>query len=546
MSRIILFVVLLAIDYSSFAQNSGISRPKLVVGLVVDQMRWDYMYKYYGQYGEGGFKRLMNDGFNCQNTMVNYLPTFTAPGHACIYTGSVPAIHGIAGNDFVDYATCTPRYCVEDKAERCICSGDISEASMSPRNLLVTTITDELRLATNFRSKVYGFALKDRGCIIPSGHLANGAYWYDDETGNFVTSTYYKNGNPEWLQKLNKRKLADSLVGLNWNLFNTSPGAYNQSIGDDNRYEGKLKGEAAPVFPHNVALLKGKDRYSVIKRTPWGNTLTFEAAKACANAEQMGKDEETDFLCVSLSSTDYVGHMFAPQSIEVQDVYMRLDRDIANFLSYLDKTVGKNNYLFFLTADHGGAHNPNYLSDINIPGGFLSTKMKAELNAHLKPIFNRDDIVLLYENYSVYLDDSAMIKNNINRENVKDAIISFLKQKTEISFVADMERLDKNPLPEPIRTMAINGYNRMRSGVILAIPNPGWFEGYVGVTTGTSHGTWNPYDAHIPLLWYGWHIPKGETYSVVNMTDIAATLAALLHIQMPSGCIGKPIGGVVK
>jgi predicted AlkP superfamily pyrophosphatase or phosphodiesterase len=543
MRKLFIFCISFAQIFGAMAQRTAkVERPKLVVGIVIDQMRWDYLYRYYDLYRENGFKRLMNDGFNCQNTMINYLPSFTAPGHACIYTGSVPSIHGIAANDFVDNYSCTSTYCVDDRTVRRVLEGDTGIVSMSPRNLLASTITDELRLATNFKSRVYGVAVKDRASIIPAGHLANGAYWFDDSTGNFQSSTYYKEASPSWLRAFNKRRTPDSLVAQNWNLLYPA-NQYDQSIVDNNIYEHALKGESAPVFPHNVSMLKGRERYEVIKKIPAGNTLTFQAAKACMEGTGLGKGSDPDFLCVSLSSSDYVGHQFAPNSIEVEDMYLRLDADLAAFLDYLDKSVGKGNYLLFLTADHGAAHNPQYLIDEKMPAGFLSTHIKDELNAYLKPMFNRDDIVSYFINYQVYFNDTMIRTTHRDREKIKDAVITYFKTKPEIGYVVDMENMSRAPLPELIHTMVVNGYCRGRSGAIEVIPNPGWFEGY-GVA-GTTHGTWHPYDTHIPLLWYGWHIPKGETHTVVNMTDIAPTLAALLHIQMPNGCIGKPVVEIV-
>ena len=552
MKRYLICFLVLVIGFSSCVKKAArIERPKLVVGLVIDQMRWDYLYRYYERYGNDGFKRLMRDGYNCQNTMVNYLPTFTAPGHTCIYTGSVPSIHGIAGNNWHDNQTAQNVYCVDD--DKVWLVGDSSKkASYSPRNLLTTTITDELKLATNFRSKVYGIAIKDRGAILPAGHSANAAYWYNDKNGNFVTSTYYDTAyqNPDWLKAFNKRNLADSLVKLNWTLMD-APGSYTQSTKDNNAYEDAFKGENEPVFPHQFDKFSKADRLSALKSMPAGNTLTLQMAEACIDGADLGDDEETDFLCVSLSSPDYVGHQFAPNSMEQEDIYMRLDREIADFMNYLDKNVGKGQYLMFLTADHGGAHNPQFLKDKSIPAG-IAFNLTDDLNKYLKDVYKKDvKLVDAIVNYQVCLNDTLLAGNkSFSRDDVKREIRNWLlnvmpaKYAGPVSYVIDMEDMSKTAGPEPIRTMAINGYNYARSGCLQIVFNPGWFESDHFV--GTTHGNWNPYDAHIPLIWYGWHVPKGETHSVVDMTDISPTLAALLHIQMPNGCIGKPIAELIK
>jgi predicted AlkP superfamily pyrophosphatase or phosphodiesterase len=554
MKRYFLLFLAFVMSFSSCVhQQQGVSRPKLVVGLVIDQMRWDYLYRYESRYGNDGFKRLMRDGFNCENTMINYLPSFTAPGHACIYTGSVPSINGIAGNNWIDNLTGKSTYCVDDTTVSL--AGDEKKApSMSPRNLLTTTITDELRLATNFRSRVYGIAIKDRGAILPAGHTANAAYWYNDKTGDFVTSSYYDKQfqNPAWLQAFNKRGIADSLVKQNWQLLYDAA-SYTQSTKDLNGYEEPFKGEKDPVFPHKLSELGKADRLGAVKAMPAGNTLTFMMAKACmegAEGGQLGSSTYPDFLCVSLSSTDYVGHQFAPNSVEIEDMYLRLDKEIASFLNYLDKSLGKGNYLLFLTADHGGAHNPQFLKDKNVPAG-VWFNVVADLNMYLKEQFKKEQLVRDIMNYQVFLNESVITGDaSLNREKIKASIQNWLvnimpvKYNVSVSYVMDMEDMNKTAVPEPIRTMAINGYNHLRSGSLQIVLNPGWFE--ADRFTGTTHGTWNPYDAHVPLLWYGWHVGKGKTDNQLNMIDISATIAALLHIQMPNGCIGKPISEVVK
>ncbi len=534
-----LFIVLLIVGLSSCVhKQDSVERPKIVVGLVVDQMRWDYLYRYYDLYGKDGFRRLLKHGYNCQNTSINYIPANTAPGHTCIYTGSVPSIHGIAGNNWIDNQSGQNVYCVDDKNVHLV--GDESKApSYSPANLLTTTITDELKLATNLRSKVYGVAIKDRGSILPGGHLANAAYWYSDKTGGFTTSSYYPNQNPAWLQAFNKRKAGDSLVKLGWRLLYPAD-KYIQSTVDASNYEKAFKSEKAPVFPHVFDTLADSDRYAVLKSMPAGNTYSIMMAKACMEGEAMGKGNETDFMAISLSSTDYIGHQFAPNSIEIEDCYLRLDLEIASLLRYLDERYGRDNYLFFLSADHGGAHNTTFLSDLDVPAGVLSGAFGADLNEYLKKNLGVDSLIQGLANYQVFINYNKLAKSGMQIANVKKVIMDWLNKRPEVAYVIDMDNMDGTPVPEPIKQMAVNGYNKNRSGIIQMVLNPGWYENG-GKTTGMTHGSWNPYDTHIPLLWYGWHIPKGETNNPYNMTDISATLAALLHIQTPNGCIGKPI-----
>jgi predicted AlkP superfamily pyrophosphatase or phosphodiesterase len=540
---VLFFVLFIGVFASCKRKNADVERPKLVIGVVIDQMRWDYLYRYYDRYGNNGFKRILRDGYECRQASINYLPSFTAPGHTCIYTGSVPSIHGIAGNDWVDRLTGKVTYCVDDNTVKT--TGDESEAgSMSPANLLTTTVTDELRLATNFKSRVYGVALKDRASILPAGHLANAAYWYNEKTGNFVSSTYYKNPNPDWLKAFNKRKCGDSLVKTGWDLL-YDVDTYVQSTADSTPYEGAFKWEQAPVFPRRFDTLPEDVRNGLVKMIPAGNTFSILMAKACIEGESLGKGEATDFLALSLSSTDYVGHRFAPNSMETEDTYLRLDKDIADLIKYLDRRYGRNKYLMFLTADHGGAHNPQFLTDNGVPAGVEAASATADLNSSIKLAFGIDSLVTFTENYQICLNEALLAASGLDRETIRVSIMSWLRDMPQIAYVIDMENVWRNTVHEPIRTMAINGYHKTRSGSIQIILNPGWYDNG-GRISGTTHGTWNPYDTHIPLLWYGWHIPKGSSSEPVNMTDIAPTIADLLHIQMPNGCIGKPIQGVLR
>lgn len=529
--------------------SASLPRPKLVVGIVVDQMRWDYLYRFYDRYGSGGFKRLLNEGFTCENTNVDYIPTVTAAGHTCIYTGSVPAIHGIAGNDFIIQATGKSMYCTEDSTVKTV--GSTSNAGkMSPRNLLTTTVTDELRLATNFRSKVIGIALKDRGGILPAGHTANAAYWFDDKTGNWITSTYYMNSLPKWVDNFNGQKLAENYLKTDWTLvypLNT----YTQSTADDNKYEGKFAGTDAPTLPVKTSsLYKGSLGLGLIRSTPYGNSLTLDFAVAAINGEQLGNNGATDFLAISLSSTDYVGHQFGINSIEIEDTYIRLDRDLAAFLTYLDANVGTGNYTVFLTADHGAAHNTAFLNDHNIPGGVWDDAATLkDMNAFLMDKYKVDNLVLGLTNYQVNFNNAVVKYLRLDEDALKNDCIRFLQKLPFVAFAVDMQKVQTANIPDELRSRIINGYNPDRSGVIQIILKPGWFTGHGSADhgpTGTTHGTWNPYDTHIPLVFMGWGIQHGSLTRPTHMTDISATVAALLHIQAPNGSIGVPISEVLK
>ncbi|MCJ8210588.1 alkaline phosphatase family protein [Mucilaginibacter sp. RS28] len=523
---------------------AGLPRPKLVVGIVIDQMRWDYLYRYYDRYQAGGFKRMLNEGFTCENTQIDYLPTETAPGHSCIYTGSVPAIHGIAANEFIIQATGKQIYCTDDSAINGVGTTSIA-GKMSPRNLQATTITDQLRLATNFRSKVIGIALKDRASILPAGHTPTGAYWFDDTSGNWITSTYYTNDLPAWVKGFNEGTTLKNYLSKQWTTLYPAE-TYVQSTADNSPYEGKYRGETAPVFPHDLAAISRNNFYGAIRSSPFGISFTLDFARTAIENEQLGKHPETDFLAVSLSSTDYVGHQFGPNSMEVEDIYLRLDKDLAAFFSYLDAKVGKGNYTAFLTADHGAAHNPKFLMDHEMPAGYFNPIAVAkELNAMLEKKYDAKNLVLEIGSYEVNLNNPLIEEKKLNADVIKFDVINYLQKLPGVLYVVDCQKAQMAAVPEWIRTRIINGYNPEHSGSIIVILKSGFYGGAMNAT-GTTHGTWSPYDTHIPLLFMGWGVQHGSLNRETHMTDISATLAALLHIQVPSGCIGQPIPEVLK
>lgn len=526
-------------------KSTVLARPKLVVGLVVDQMRWDYLYRFHDLYvPNGGFKRLLGEGFTCENTFIPYLPTVTAAGHTCIYTGSVPAIHGIVGNSWYDNKYQKNVYCTDDSTVATVGSTTVAVGKMSPHNLFATTIGDELRLATNFRGKVIGVACKDRASILPAGHTPNGAYWYDVHTGNFVTSTYYRNELPDWVSHFNNRHIVDSLYRLNWNLIAPENVYLENAARDDAPYEATPLQDGQRTFPYELQSFAGKD-YARIMSTPYANTLTAELAKAAIKGEDLGKDDITDLLAVSFSSPDYIGHAYGPNSWEQLDDYLRLDREIGSLLDFLDQQVGKGNYTVFLSADHGVAHIADYLKENKLPGGaFSASQMRKDMNDRLKDKYGFGNIILAIDEYKVLLNNELLSRSeNINREDLTNWIINYLLNREEISAAFAINRIGQAVIPEVIRERATNGYYAQRSGQIEFIVKPGYYD---GANTGTTHGEWNPYDAHIPLLWYGWGINHGTTNRETYMTDIAPTIAALLHIQMPSGTVGKVILEALK
>lgn len=545
MKKIVISLFVILSISSSFAQKKTVkksiqSKPKLVVGIMIDQMRWDFLYRYADRYSNNGFKKLMKEGFNCENTYIPYAQSVTAVGHSTVYTGTTPTVHGIFSNDWYSRTLKRSIYCTEDSTVS-ILGGTEKSDPMSPKNLWTTTICDELRLATNFKSKTIGIAIKDRGGILPAGHSANAAYWYEELNGNWITSSYYMKELPSWVSTFNNKKEVDNYYKNDWNTLYPIT-TYTQSSEDNKGYEEKFSHEKEPVFPHELKSKIGKD-YGTIRNTPFGNSFTFSFAKSAIQNELLGKRNVTDFLAVSLSSPDYIGHQFGPNSIEIEDTYLRLDLELASFLSYLDNELGKDNYLVFLTADHGVAHIPGYLNENKIPASYVMNTSKEQLSKLVAAKFKLNNIIENVSNYQFYLNYKAIDSAGLQIDEIKSFIIKKLLEDETVLTAYDISELSETNLPKEIKEKFAKGYNSKFSGDIQFILKSGYFS---GKKTGTTHGTWNPYDARIPLLFYGWNIKKGNTKEKKYMTDIAPTIAALLNIQEPNGSIGNVITELFK
>jgi predicted AlkP superfamily pyrophosphatase or phosphodiesterase len=488
---------------------------------------------------------MLNEGFSCENAYINYIPSVTGIGHSTVYTGSVPAIHGITGNDWIIQATGKTMYCAADSTVSTVGSNSESAGKMSPKNMLVTSMTDELRLATNFRSKVIAIASKDRGSILPGGHTANAAYWYDGGSGNWITSTYYMKALPSWVSKFNDQKYPEKYLKQDWNTLypiNT----YLQSTKDDAPYEGRFAGMSSSTFPVKTSeMLSGG--LGLITSTPYGSSLTLDLARAAVDHEGLGADAITDFLAISVSSPDYIGHQFGPNSIEVEDTYLRLDRDLATLFSHLDTKVGKGNYTVFLTADHAVQHNSGFLADNKISTGvFESSTVLKKLNAALYAEFKVKDLAISFSNYAVSLNNGAIAANKLSESAIKNIAIEFLKKQEGIAFAVDISNAQNSTIPAVYKEKIINGFHPERSGVIQIVLEPAWYSGSSPRSTGATHGTMNPADTHIPMVFMGWGIKQGKTNNSYNMTDIAPTISGLLHIQEPNGNIGKVVNEAMK
>ena len=519
------------------------TNPKLIVGIVVDQMRYDYLVKFYNKYGEGGFKRLMKDGYNLKNVHYNYIPTYTAVGHTSIYTGTTPSNHGIISNDWYNKYEKKSVYCVDDNIYKTV--GAISGGNKSPHRMLTTTLTDELRLSQNMQGKTIAIALKDRSAILPGGHTANAAYWFEGgDEGKFISSTYYLNQLPGWVNEFNNSGKANSYLNENWNTY-YDISTYTETLPDNNDYEGLFKGKTTPTFPYDLAeLRKTNGNFSLIKAIPAGNSITADFVKAAIIGENLGKSKATDFLAVSFSSTDYVGHQFGTDSKELEDTYIRLDKDLESLLIFLDKEVGKNNYTLFLTADHAAVPVPAYLNSLKIPGGYFNkAAFKQFVNEITLKYFNSTDVVEDISNYQIFLNKEKIEALKLNAIEVSQVIADKILNFENVYKTITAHTLQTTTFSSGLLQTLQNGYNQKLSGDILYIPNPSTIS---YSKTGTTHGSGYSYDTHVPLLFYGKGIKTGSSQIFYPIIDIASTVTSLLNITEPNGNTGKPIIEVLK
>ena len=540
--KMLLFFFAISISLFSNAQTG--ERPKLVVGIVVDQIRQEYLYRYYAKFGNDGFRRLMNDGFMLKNAHYNYVPTYTGPGHASVYTGTTPAYHGIIGNDFYDKQLKKNVNCVGDPMHTAV--GEKSDAgNVSPWRMMASTITDELKLFTNKQAKVIGVSVKDRGAVLPAGHMADGAYWFDRGTGRFITSTYYMKELPPWAQQFNAKNLAEIYLAQEWKPLLPIE-QYTESGPDVSPYERKFGGKEKTIFPYDLkAMRKANGNFELLLYTPFANDYVTEFAKASLAGEKLGKDNITDFLCISYSATDVLGHAMGPRSIEVEDMYLRLDKNIADLLKHLDQEVGANNYTIFLTSDHGVGDVPQLLKDNKVPAGYFNEQHAlALLKDFLNSYFPGKDLIASVSNNQVFLNQEAFQgapkTTGMDFFIVAELIGKFMLSQEGVSNYYTEGVLRQGRFEEEgVKGMVIRGFHQKRSGDVVFVLEPGWMESYS--VQGTTHGSPYTYDTHVPIIFYGRGVKKGFSTQMHSITDIAPTLSMLLNISMPNACTGKPV-----
>ncbi|HVV73097.1 MAG TPA: alkaline phosphatase family protein [Verrucomicrobiae bacterium] len=526
-------LAVLFISSLSFGVFAYAGPPKLVVAILVDQMRYDYLERFNEQFTSNGFRLFMDHGAFLTFAHYNYVPTVTGPGHASFLSGSTPMMHGIIANEWFDRRTGKAVGCVEDPNVEGV--GALKgKGRASPRNFIGGTFADELRL--RFNSKVIGVSMKDRAAILPAGKKPAGAFWFQARTGEFITSSYYMNQLPAWVVDFNQRKRAADFSEQTWKRL-LDAGSYPET--DNEPWEGNFKGEKLPVFDH--AAQKSNDGFDGLGTTPFANQLLAEFAESAIRGENLGGTGHPDLLCVSFSAVDAIGHRFGPYSQEVHDAVLRLDRQLSDFFSYIDQQIGLSNVVMVLTADHGVAPVPEFAAANGLDGRRLDeSAFLVDLEKRLKDEFGPGRFVLSPRLYTgnLYLDHKVLKENEASLSEVVARIRDFALESGKFQACYSRDQILDGRATGPIGKLVTNGYNPERGGDVIlvekpfSIPEPG--------KTGTTHGSPYSYDTHVAVLFYGAPFKAGRYADDFSITDIVPTLCAALHMNEPAGCMGKP------
>lgn len=536
-------IILLSLISLAFTLKGQTERPKLVVGIMVDQMKQEYIWRFESDFGKGGFKRLMNDGFAAKNGHYNYASTSTGPGHASVYTGTTPSVHGIVNNSWYSRLLKRSVYCAEDTTATAV-GGSESNGHISAMNLYSSTITDELKISTMYKGKVIAMSIKDRGSALPGGHYSDGSYWYDSKTGDFMTSSYYMKELPNWMKTFNNRKLADQYLKQTWNT-SKSISEYTESGVDNSPYERGFSGKDTPTFPYDLSTLrKDNGNFGMLPSTPYGNTILNELALAAIDAEDLGADAITDFLAISFSSPDYIGHNFGPQSKEVHDTYVRLDKEIERLLNELDSKVGKGNYVVFLTADHAVAENSLRMKNDKFRvDNYNSRAVGKKLEQAVNDKYGEAEWFERSSGYDLFLNHELLKEKKVDLYEMQLFVAQEAMKQTGVYMALTGTDLIRNSYSDLMRGLVQNAYHTKESGDVKLILDPAWQS---GGAKGTGHGNAWTYDTHVPVIFYGWGVKKGTSVRKIHITDIAPTISMMLQIRLPNGATGQPVFEAIK
>ncbi len=536
--------------------------PRLVLQITVDQLRGDLPWRYLKNMGEGGFRYLMDHGIWYADAHHAHANTETIVGHTTLATGADPAAHGMIGNVWLDRQTGTLTYNIEDPRHHILTVGaDVNKATeidptqkvastdgRSPAAILVSTFSDELAITTAGRARIFGVSVKDRGAVSMAGH-AGKAFWFSKASGEFVTSSYYYDRYPDWVNAWNQQKLPAAYSGKSWELMHDKS-RYLFGDADDKPWETDVGGYGR-VFPHAYGPASGKYFTTRLTLSPAGDDLTLSFAKALIDAEQIGQDEVTDYLSVSFSSTDYVGHLFGPSSLEAEDNQLRLDRTLADLFAYVDKRVGLRNVLIVLSADHGGPEAPGHLNELGIPGRYVDPGKwdQAPGIAALKQKFGLGkELIEAYRHPNVYLNREVIREKGLDQAMVEKAVVEELMKFDGVALAISSTALSAGNLPNtPVIQSVLRNFNPRRSGDIFVVFDPHCFiNDFDGLTVAATHGAPWRYDSFVPVVFAGGNLTAQRVFRPIQTVDVAPTLAAFVGTKPPSGSSSGPLPEVLQ
>ncbi len=539
--------VLLFLSKPAIPQNAYIppDKPRLVIGLVIEQFRYDYIDKYWDLFSEGGLKKLIGEGTYCKNASYDFFLTQSAPAHATLSTGTAPRNHGIVADNWYLPLREEIIYCTSDNSVDPV-GGSFERGLHSPANLLPSTFADELKLYTGGKAKVYGIGIKEHSAILATGHAADAALWYDNVTGTWMSSTHYLDSLPGWLDEFNGKHLPDVYLDETWTTL-LPPEEYINCMPDTNKYEAGFEGRS--VFPYDIrkmstsssflGVLNRKRDYSLLERIPASDTWTCDLAIRLIEEEKLGQDEVTDFLSITFSATDYIGHVFGPGSMEMADALLRLDRNIEHFLSFVNDRLGKKNVLIYLTSAHGVAEIPAVLADKKIPSGYFKHNQAITLlRSYLNVIYGQGNWIKGYYEKQLYLNHTLIEDSGLELADIQLTVARFLTQFTGVSNAVPGTVLENNEFIRGYFARMRNSFDPIRSGDVIINLKPAWVENGNWIT---NHNSVYEYDSHVPLIWYGWTVNRSSITRRVNMNEIAPTLSALCRVPLPNACTGEPM-----
>ena len=536
--------------------------PKLVLQITVDQLRGDLPRRYLGNMGEGGFRYLLSRGVVYENAYHAHSNTETIVGHATLATGAHPADHGLIGNVWFDRLTGELTYNIEDARYPLLTAGaDVDKATeidptqrvartegRSPAAMLVSTFGDELVLHTGGQAKIFGVSIKDRGAVSMAGH-AGKAFWFSKATGEFVTSRFYYDTYPDWVKAFNASQPAQRYANQNWELA-LERSAYLHGDKDDQPWETSV-GSFGRVFPHPYGAGDGKFFTTFLTLSPAGDELTLAFAKALIENEGIGADEVTDYLSISLSATDYVGHLFGPSSLEAEDNLIRLDRTLAELLSYVDEKIGLHNTLIVLSADHGGPEAPPLLNEYGIEAGYVDTDAW-DRQAGIERLKSRfgigQELIQAFNPPYVYLNRDVIRSRELDQAAVEVAVAEELMKFEGVSLALSTTALMNGRVADTdINRLILNSHNPRRSGDIFVVFEPNWFiNDFDGLIVATTHGSPWRYDTFVPIIFAGAGLKSQRVFRKVQTVDVAPTLSAFIGTNRPSGASGQILQEVVR